>query len=101
MCVCVCVCVCLFSQNYVANIMGKKWGTRTHTHTAAAARSYDMIVMFLICANLVLSLHGVFSLGLEIFFPARYGLRFFKNHSFQKVVTKFLINPPILHCQKA
>ena len=35
------------------------------------------------------------------FFSARYGLRFFKNHSFQKLVMEFLINPPILNCQRA
>ena len=39
--------------------------------------------------------------GLEIFFPAHYRSRFFKNHSFQKGGTESLINPPISNCQKA
>ena len=36
--------------------------------------------------------------GLRFFFPSRYVSRFFKNHCFQKMVTEFLINPPILNC---
>ena len=38
--------------------------------------------------------------GLEIFFQRIYGWRFFKNHCLQKVVREFLINSPILNCQR-
>ena len=103
----------LFSFNFLINFLPVRVSIH---HTCYAGIQKKMLnLRHIFCYHFQEFFHGLRRTVFEVnqgprrqfevggawdFFSARYRWRFFENHCLQKVVREFLINPPILNCQR-